>query len=132
MQVNIEVKKNKATIWCLYKGQIEKREYMAEQQNTVNATAIVTLIEALQHLIRPSVLALDIDNNYLAGALKQNLPKIWIQNNWKTAKGKEVAHIKEWRYLVELLDKHIYEAQNMNMRWQNMNKTEMEQEEIKR
>lgn len=112
MQVNIEVRKNKATVWCLYKGQIEKREYMVEQQNTVNATAIVTLTEALQHLLRPTELLLDIDNKYLSGALKRNLPKTWMLNDWKTAKGTDVAHTNEWRYLVELLDNHIYEVTN--------------------
>ena len=110
MQVNIEIRKNKATVWCLYKGQIEKREYEAEQQNTVNATAIVTLTEALQHLLRPTKILLDIDNKYLAGALKQNLPKTWMQNDWKTAKKTEVVHVNKWRFLTELLSKHEYEV----------------------
>ena len=114
-KVTIEIKRNEATLRCLDKStnQIVQKKYEATKGITRNATALATLIEALEHMTKKAYLIIYVDNQYVYGALVNNWISSWIKNNWENAKGTIVANKQLWMYLGELLGKHEFEIKEL-------------------
>jgi len=115
-EVTIEIKRNIATLRCLDKttNKIVEKKYEAVKGITRNATALATLIEALEHMTKKSYLTIYLDNQYVYGALVNNWLSDWIKNNWENAKGTNVANKQLWIYLGELLGKHEFEVKELS------------------
>lgn len=73
---------------------------------TKNQSEIEILIKAVKRLLRPCKVVIHTESSYVAAVIEQGWLKKWKMNNWKNAKEREVANIKEWKVLDELMEKH--------------------------
>ena len=74
-----------------------------------NRAELTAVIKALQRMKEKCELVIYTESPYVANAFNAGWPDKWKQNNYKTAKGGDVANADEWRKLDELLAGHKYE-----------------------
>lgn len=74
-----------------------------------NRAELIAVIKALQRMKEKCELVIYTESPYVANAFNAGWPDKWKQNNYKTAKGGDVANADEWIKLDELLAGHKYE-----------------------
>lgn len=72
---------------------------------TENKAELKTLLKALKRLRGESDLVIFTESQYIKIAIDEWIDK-WIHDNWKNAKGKEIANIEEWQQVKAYKDKH--------------------------
>ena len=77
------------------------RTWIEEVEATANEAALIAIIMAIQHITMPCDLEIYTESRFVASAFGW-LPG-WKENDWKTAKGKEVAHKEQWQQLDNLI-----------------------------
>lgn len=78
------------------------------EDTTENQLTLFALETALKRLTKPCYLVLHLENNYVAGALKNNWPNQWKYNGWMTQKNKPVSDIEKWQSILSLLNAHEF------------------------
>lgn len=74
------------------------------EQVTENESYLRALKHALGRMTKKCDLSVWTDNAYMANAFEQGWLSGWIENDWKNAKGREVASRSEWEEITRLLD----------------------------
>lgn len=100
-------RKNGVVGFVLEAGEEEK--YTLTQFGTVadvteNQAQLLALKYALKRVNDKSSLRIWTDNTYMAAAFEQGWIKGWLERDWTTAKGKEVANKEEWKDILEMLE----------------------------
>lgn len=88
------------------KGPATLSRVFTVSEQTMNASELTALIEALKRLREPCNLTIYTDSSYIAGAIEQRWPDKWEAADWRTAKGKDVANKELWQELIKLLKEH--------------------------
>ncbi len=88
------------------KGPATLSRVFTVSEQTMNASELTALIEALKHLREPCNLTIYTDSTYIAGAIEQRWPDKWEAADWRTAKGRDVANKELWQELMRLLKEH--------------------------
>ena len=78
------------------------RTWVEEIEGTANEAALLAIIKALEHITMPCDMEIYTESRFIASAFGW-LPG-WKGNDWKTAKGKDVAHKDEWQQLANLIE----------------------------
>ena len=76
---------------------------------TDNQSQLLALKFALKRINDKSNLVIHTDNRHIAAAFSQGWINTWKENDFKNAKGKEVANAREWREVLNLLGDNIPE-----------------------
>lgn len=76
---------------------------------TDNQSQLLALKFALKRINDKSNLVIHTDNKHIAAAFLQGWINTWKENDFKNAKGKEVANAGEWREVLNLLENNIPE-----------------------
>lgn len=67
-----------------------------------------SFLKALKYALKKAPLQVDItiwsDSRYLFNAFSQGWLANWAKNDWKTAKGKPIANLEDWREVAERLE----------------------------
>ena len=71
---------------------------------TANEAALLAVVKALGHITMPCELHIYTESRWVASGF--GWLEGWKKNDWKTRKGKDVAHKKTWQQLDELLQGH--------------------------
>ena len=71
---------------------------------TANEAALLAIVKALEHIKAPCTLHIYTESQFVASGIGWMAG--WKENNWKTAKGKEVKHKDLWQQLDGLLQGH--------------------------
>lgn len=79
-------------------------QFGAVEQVTENESYLRALKHALKRLTKKCDLSVWTDNIYMASAFEQGWLSSWIENDWKNAKGREVANKSEWEEIANLLN----------------------------
>ena len=108
MTVKMEVNNNVATLSCEYAGDQVTKTYEAaiESGDTRNKMVLKAMIEALEHMTKPSHIIITCNSVHVSGALSQHWPEKWRKAEWKRSNGEDIANKGQWIYLMELLGKH--------------------------
>ena len=78
------------------------RPWAEEIDGTANEAALLAIIKALEHITMPCDLEIYTESRFVASAF--GWLQGWKDNDWKTAKGKDVAHKDEWQQLTSLIE----------------------------
>lgn len=70
-------------------------------EGTANEVELLALIKAMEHLTADCDIELYTESQFIASGIDWLAG--WKEKNWKTAKGKDIAHKDEWMRLDELL-----------------------------
>ena len=70
-------------------------------EGTANEVELLALIRAMEHLTADCDIELYTESQFIASGIDWLAG--WKEKNWKTAKGKDIAHKDEWMRLDELL-----------------------------
>ena len=87
-------------------GTCTKTKEIQIKDSTVNNAEIESMIQAVSALKEKCKLLIHTDNKYIYGAFENKWIDTWRANNYKSAKGKEVANRENWEKLLELLNGH--------------------------
>lgn len=90
-------------------------QFGSVKEATENQAQLLALKYALKRIKDMSELRIWTDNSYMAAAFEQDWISGWIERDWKTAKGKEIANREEWESILQMLDGSVPElkvAQN--------------------
>lgn len=78
-------------------------QFGSVKEVTENQSQLLALKFALKRITDKSDLMIWSDNSYIEAAFKQDWIKGWLDRDWKTAKGKEVANKEEWECILQML-----------------------------
>jgi len=92
----------------LRSGRQEKILTGSESQTTNNRMELTAAIKALEALKRPCQVKIYTDSRYLKDGVTKWLPR-WLQNNFRTSRGKKVKNQDLWEKLAGLLNRHEIE-----------------------
>lgn len=70
-------------------------------EGTANEVELLALIKAMEHLTADCDIELYTESQFIASGIDWLAG--WRERDWKTAKGKDIAHKEEWMRLDELL-----------------------------
>ena len=73
------------------------RTWMEEIEGTANEVELIATIKALEHLTADCEIDLYTESRFIASGI--GWIDGWKRSEWKTVKGKEVAHRSEWEEL---------------------------------
>lgn len=110
-QVTLEIRANASNYWARMEfkdraGHLHEKVVSGECKATLNSNLIRAVTEAVKALRCPCLLEIRTDDNYLIGPLRNGWVRGWEKNNWKNAKGKEVANREQWQLLIKRLAPH--------------------------
>lgn len=71
-----------------------------------NQVMLMALVMAMQHLTKPCHITAYMKTEYIENMLNRGLPGKWERNDWKNAKGDEVACAEQWSNLLKMLSIH--------------------------
>lgn len=92
----------------LVAGGHRKEIFGGEPDTTNNRMEMTAVIQALELLKRPSVVAVHTDSQYVQKGISEWLPG-WKRRNWRTADGKPVKNQDLWQRLDALAQRHRIE-----------------------
>ena len=75
--------------------------WIEDLEGTANEVELLTLIKAMEHLTADCDIELYTESQFIASGIDWLAG--WKEKDWKTAKGKDIAHKDEWMRLDELL-----------------------------
>lgn len=76
------------------------------EETTDNQATLMALETALNRIHQPCNVILHLENQYVAGALKNGWLEQWQENGWITKKGEPVKDAEIWQKVLILLDQH--------------------------
>lgn len=76
------------------------------ENETENGAELKTLLEAVGRINRPSEIVIHTDTRYTSSAYELGWAAGWAANGWRTKKGEEVVHRKQWEQLLWILKTH--------------------------
>lgn len=76
---------------------------------TENQSELIVLRMALERMNKPCNVKIYTESPYVWSAIKQGWLERWKQNNWKNAKDKDIANLKEWKQLDKVMSMHDIE-----------------------
>lgn len=79
------------------------------QNKTPNAAELLAVKEALRRMRKKCGLTIYTESSYVAAGFTAGWVKKWKENEWKTARGREVTNREIWEELDSLLNGHEYE-----------------------
>ncbi len=89
------------------KGEPKTREeYVSSKNVTAHQMELIAITEALKRLTKSCKITIYSGHGFYKNALSRNLIKKWQEDNWKNAKGGEVANKSEWEELIREMAKH--------------------------
>lgn len=77
---------------------------------TIDQSYLLALKYALKHVNTDEEIEIFADSKYLKAAFGQRWTANWVQNDWKTAKGSEVAYKETWQEVLNLLKDRVPEV----------------------
>lgn len=86
----------------------EKELYGAEPSTTNNRMELMAAIQGLRALIRPCLVQIFTDSEYVQKGISQWIRK-WRVNGWKTAENKPIKNVDLWQQLDEVCHVHQIE-----------------------
>lgn len=89
----------------LFYNDIKKELSGGEAQTTNNRMELTAVIKGLEAIKEKCKVDVYSDSAYVVNAFLQNWVGNWLNNGWKTAKGK-VQNIDLWQHLLELVSRH--------------------------
>lgn len=75
--------------------------WIEDLEGTANEVELLALIKAMEHLTADCDIELYTESQFIASGIDWLAG--WKEKDWKTAKGKDIAHKDEWMRLDELL-----------------------------
>lgn len=75
--------------------------WIEDLEGTANEVELLALIKAMEHLTADCDIELYTESQFIASGIDWLAG--WRERDWKTAKGKDIAHKDEWQQLDELL-----------------------------
>lgn len=75
--------------------------WIEDLEGTANEVELLALIKAMEHLTADCDIELYTESQFIASGIDWLAG--WKKKDWKTAKGKDIAHKDEWMRLDELL-----------------------------
>lgn len=75
--------------------------WIEDLEGTANEVELLALIKAMEHLTADCDIELYTESQFIASGIDWLAG--WRERDWKTAKGKDIAHKDEWMRLDELL-----------------------------
>ncbi len=90
------------------KGPVTKQWIRKEENTTRYKVELDGLEVALESLKKPCALSIYADSRYLERAFNQRWVDKWIENGWKTARGKEISNREKWVKVLKILLMHEF------------------------
>jgi ribonuclease HI len=87
-------------------GKLHEKGLNGGKKATANSNALQAAIDAVQMLNSICLLDIHTDNDYLINSVRSGWLASWQKHDWKTAKGKSVSNIEQWKTLSALLARH--------------------------
>lgn len=75
---------------------------------TKNQACLFALSAAIKRIFRQCELIIHVDSVFVASCAEKWLAD-WRKNDWKNAKGQQVANAEAWKEIALLLDEHTYQ-----------------------
>ncbi|MCM1039825.1 MAG: hypothetical protein NC434_10925 [Ruminococcus sp.] len=72
---------------------------------TEHQAYLLVLAAGMKRLNKHCKLVIHIDSVFIASCVEKWLGT-WRKNDWRNAKGQQIAHVKEWKELASMLDVH--------------------------
>jgi ribonuclease HI len=86
-------------------GDVERELSGGEAQTTNNRMELTAAAEALEALIRPCVVVLHTDSEYVRNGVTR-WSTGWVRRNWRNASGDPVANMDLWRRVLDAARRH--------------------------
>lgn len=90
------------------KGPVTKQWIRKEEDVTRHQVELEGLLVALESLKKPCALSIYADSSYLESAFNRQWVDAWMENDWKTAHGKEISNREKWTKVLKILKPHDF------------------------
>lgn len=105
------MKKRDGHVWYILetetnKGPATVGDKLKLEQCTENEAELTVLETALQRMRTPAEVHIYTESRYIAAAWNQEWLRKWQENDWKNAKGEEIAHADKWKAVSECSSRH--------------------------
>jgi len=89
----------------VYANGLTKEDSGSQGDTTNNRMELTAAIQALSVIVPGELVVVTSDSQYVVKGVMEWSPK-WIQNNWRTANGKDVLNRDLWEQLMKLVQLH--------------------------
>lgn len=90
------------------KGPVTKQWIRKEEDVTRHQVELDGLLVELESLKKPCALSIYADSSYLESAFNRQWVDAWMENDWKTAHGKEISNREKWMKVLKILLPHDF------------------------